>query len=441
LAGAILKGYFLYPILESAQGRSIRPKLRALKKDSGISFPQRLELIKKRLSALVQSAGDHVPYYRDLFRKLGFKPSNLEKDLAYLNDLPYLTKEMVREQGEKILDERLNRTALQVRKTGGATGPAVPIYYDQEALDWTAASNLFVLEWTGKKRHHREVHFSSRFPEIFPLQDRIKERIKCMALNRVNIVTDSFDADSFAAIWQKLKRARPYLVQGYPSTLYALALFMKKSGKDGTGVIKVFESTGEVLDKNKKDAIESVFGCRIFNRYGSAEFGVVAHETESSGALKVLDFMVYPENYQSEEGKEIVLTGLTNHAMPLIRYRTGDMGKLVTAEDGFYFESIRGRVHDLVPIGGRKYPTHYIQDLLNRIGGIDEFQIEIRDGRSVLRLVVADPAYQDAIERRIKSWWDGMEVEFTDFNGLQRSGARDKFRYVVPQRTNLGTDR
>jgi len=434
LINGIFKAYVLYPFLESAQKRSIRPKLRALKKDSETLFKERLQLRKKKLSRLLESAQANVPYYRDLFRKIGFKPDNLEKDLGYLNELPYLTKDIVREQGERLINEKLSPIKLHARKTGASIGPAVVIYYDQEALDWTAAANLFVLEWTGKKRHQREVHLSSRLPEKFPLKGRIKERVKCLAMNRVNIVTDSFDADALKTIWKKLKSVSPFLIQGHPSTLYALALFVRESGERGEGVISVFESTGEVLDKKRKEVIESEFKCRVFNRYGNAEFGVVAHETENGGALRVIDFMVYPENYQTGEGNEIVLTGLTNYAMPLIRYRTGDLGELKTGEDGFYFENIEGRVHELVRIGDKSYPTHYIQDLLNRIAGIEEFQVELRDRGAVLRLVAANTVDRDAVKRRIKGWWDDIDVEFTDFNGLRRSGWRNKFRYVVVAR-------
>src|SRR5262249_1865628 len=162
-------------------------------------------------------------------------------------------------------------------KTGGSTGPSTLIYYSQDALDWTAAVNLLVLEWAGKRRHAREVHLASRFPEAFPWKDRLKEEIKRAALNRVNIYIDSLDDHSLAPLWQQLRRARAHLVQGHPSTLYALALFLERSGCQTERIMRIFESTGEVLDNKKRQTIERVFRCRVVNRYGSAEFGVVAY--------------------------------------------------------------------------------------------------------------------------------------------------------------------
>ncbi|HHL39841.1 MAG TPA: hypothetical protein ENJ37_04995 [Deltaproteobacteria bacterium] len=437
--------YLVYPLTERIEGRRIRPKLRVLEREWALPFEQRLALRRRALGRILELAGRTVPYYRDLFRARGFDPSKVEKDPARLEELPYLTKEIIAEQGERLISGNHRREDLHERRTGGSTGASTVVYYSQEALDWTAAANLFVLRWTGRAPHMREARLSSRFPETFPLRDRVREWIKCLALNRVNITTDSFDDDAMARLWEELRAARPYLVQGHPSTFYALARYLEREGIEGGGVLEVFESTGEVLDRRKRQAIESILGCRVFDRYGDAEFGVVAYETGGGRGLKVLDAMVWPETAPveggrpgkdapgEEPGEEIVLTGLTNDAMPLVRYRTGDLGILEERGDGFYLDSIAGRVHDRVRIGAKSYPTHYIQDVLDRLGRIHDFQIELCDGGApLLRLVVPDEAARPAIEERIRKWWGrAVEIEFCDFAGLRRVGWRGKFRYVV----------
>lgn len=430
-----LKAYILFPLLEKALSRNILSKINILKKDADLSFPDRLRLRRKRLADILKIAEAYVPYYREVFRKFNFKPENVEKDMAYLNALPYLNKDILREQGDRLINEKYKKACLHIRKTSGSTGPSVLIYYSQNALDWTAATNLFVLEWAGKKMHMKETHLSSRHPDTEYLNNRFKEWAKCLAMNRTNILTDDFDKKSLEDIWKKLKKAKPYLIQGHPSTLYALALFIKENNTMAAGIIKVFESTGEVLDKKKKEAIEEVFKCQVFNRYGSAEFGVVAHNTKTSGdKQKILDFIAWPETLNLANGlNEIVLTGLTNEAMPLIRYRTGDLGELEILEDGFYFKNIKGRVHDIVKIGDRNYPTHYIQDLLDKIGGVDDFQIEsINANRLILRIVLSDVNAKGTIENKINTLWpEKIQLEFTDFKGLKRTGLRGKFTYLI----------
>lgn len=454
-----LISYVLYPLVERQQQRAILPKLNQLRAFAALPRQARQQAARDRLHQVVAAAAEDVPYYRDLFQQIGFDPAKLAQDHAYLKDIPYLTKDIIREQGPRLLSQRPQQPPLHSRKTGGSTGPSTVITYDDEALDWTAAANLFVLEWTGKKRYTKEAHFSSEFPEEMPWRDRLRESIKCLVLNRVNIRTADFDDDSLAAVVQQLQRTRPYSVQGHPSTLYTLALYAKRACPRPQQLFEVFESTGEVLDAKQRDAIAQVFQCQIFDRYGNAEFGVVAHsEFAQSTHLKVLDFLVWPEIAAAQEdadisyagvnpaggswaasgaasaASELVFTGLRNAAMPLIRYRTGDLGDLVQVDGEFYITNISGRVHDLVRMGPRQYPTHYVQDLLDRLGGIDEFQLEqIAPERCLLRLVLAPHADEAQIRQRITAWWgaDYVTIEKASFNDLKRSGWRAKFRHLV----------
>lgn len=425
-----------YPLAEWYQGRDIRSKAATLRREMQIPFAERLVLRQKQLAESLARAGAEVPYYRDLFWQHRFDPARVAADIRHLEALPYLTKDLIREQGPRLISEKHPIQQLVPRKTGGSTGPSTIIYYSAEALDWTAAANLVGLEGAGKFPHMREVHLASRYPEAFAWKDRVKEQIKVSVLNRVNIFTDRFDAASLEQVWRRLRRLRPHLIQGHPSTLYALAVYLGEQQIDARGTIRVFESTGEVLDPKKRRKITDIFGCDVVDRFGNAEFGIVAYERlgDPEHRLPLFDGIVWPEARSHESGhQELVFTALRNDAMPLVRYRTGDLGELLTTANGFYIRNIAGRVHDLVQIGDSHYPTHYIQDLLDRIGGIDEFQVEQRSsGELVLWLVAGDTARHGAIKELIYRWWPtGIEVRFTDFGGLKREGWREKFRYVV----------
>lgn len=430
-----LATYFFYPIVERYLKRDVRSKITVLRRHYQRPFAERKQYIQRALADRLQFAGRHVPYYRDLFRSIGFSPEQIRQDINYIQKVPLLSKEIILEQGDRMLNEEMAKDRLIVSKTGGSTGPSMLVYYSQEAVDWTSATNQVVLEWAGRKRHMKELHLASRFPEVFPLRDRIKEHIKCLAMNRTNIFTHSFNDDDLNVVFHTLKKRKPYLIQGHPSTLFALANFLDRKQIDAKRVITVFESTGEVLDSKKREKIEAVFGCRCVDRYGNAEVGVIAYETPNSNHyLQVTDYMVYPESLPTGQGgNEIVLTGLTNDAMPFIRYRTGDLGDLVEKHNGYHYARIQGRVHDMITIGQQQYPTHYVQDLLDRIGGIEEFQMEQQAyGKIMLRLVLNNDHSPDAIEGRLRSWWgDHIDVEFTCYNGLKRVGWRGKFRYLV----------
>jgi phenylacetate-CoA ligase len=129
---------------------------------------------------------------------------------------------------------------------------------------------------------------------------------------------------------------------------------------------------------------------------------------------------------------ELVFTALKNRMMPLIRYRSGDLATMRDTPSGFMLEEIVGRVHDVVQIAGQQLPTHYIQDVLDRVGGVKEFQIEIRDERPVFRIVAEPGLDQQVFRRRLESWWDdAVDVEFIDSSALVLQGSRSKFRHLV----------
>ncbi len=429
---------FLLPFAERSEKRNITSSLRALQQEMSCPPDVRQRRQRQKLVEVLRSAKAHVPYYRELFQENNFEPERINRDVGYLRELPLLTKEIIQEQGNRLLDERLGPADLHVRKTGGSTGLSACIYYSTEALDVTAAVNRFVLEWADRSLQKREVHLASNFPEAFPLKDRVREWFKCTALNRKNIFTASFDDDSLQKVWQSLQRLSPFLVQGHPSTLYALACYIERQGYAAAGMMAVFESTGEVLDPAKRATISRVFGCRVINRYGNAEFGVVAYESPDSqtNAMKFLEPIVYPENVAGDEDvPEIVLTGLANPGMPLIRYRTGDLGTIRYDELGqAWLSNVTGRIHDVVSIGGKPYPTHYIQDLLDRIGSVLEFQVDVLPTRTrpVLRIVPRQGADTTSMKRRVEEWWgDDVIVEFIEFHQLKHIGHRGKFRYLV----------
>ena len=123
--------------------------------------------------------------------------------------------------------------------------------------------------------------------------------------------------------------------------------------------------------------------------------------------------------------------------MPLIRYRTGDLAVLNQATRGFILDKLVGRIHNVVEIAGRRLPTHYIRDVLNRIGGIREFQIELRDHRPVLRIVAEDGAGIDDIRDRIGRYWQcAMQVEFIAPSELRLLGWRRKFGHLLAASTS-----
>ncbi len=442
-ARGIVATFVAYPLAERLQGRNVRSKIRDLEREIAWPFAKRRLRSWAAVVDIVRYAAANVPYYRDLFAQINFNPDKLLIDSRYFHDIPYLTKDIIRAEGDRLLRRDHATARKHVSKTGGSTGPATLIIYDQDAADWSSAVVRHLRAGIGKGRLQSELHFASKFAEKFPLRDRLREHAKCFAMNRYNVFFTSFEPAALDAMWRRINSIRPHLVHGHPSTMYQLALHLDTQYDNATA-FRIFESSGELLEDRQRDTIARVFRCEVIDRYGLAEAGVVAYQAgPRDQTMLVLDPVAWPEiaafdgcddlttNEQGEAG-ELVITATKNQMMPLIRYRTGDMAVISETTRGFILNKLVGRIHDVIEIGGRRVPTHYVQDVLNRIGNIKEFQIELRDRVPVLRIVPEDGANLDDIRERIKRHWaDELKVQFIAGSELRLLGWRRKFHHVI----------
>lgn len=427
-------GYLVfYKFSELYQNRSILCKLSKLRNYYSMPSANRKSLQEQKARRIIEYAAATVPYYRELFSKISFDPAKLKKDISFIKDIPLLTKDDIREHNKRLLSEAY-KGPTHARKTGGSTGAHVTIYYGRDDLDWTAAVNLLVTEWAGRKPWHREMHFASEFFSPIPFKDKLREHFKTIAMNRVNVFTSSLDDRCLHDVYNKIERFRPFLIQCHPSTMYNLALYLSANKIRSAGIFKVFESTGELLTERQADVIKNIFRCRIYNRFGNAEFGVVAYgDGVSYSDLLILDNVVFAESLGLDGENEIVLTGLQNYCMPLIRYRTGDLGTVYESPSGCRLTDIYGRIHDTIQVNGKSYPTHFIQDLIDRIDGVNDFQVVVTpSGKPQLRLVLRSHELQGTVSSRLGQWLGNeFEINFIRPEDLILSGRRSKFRHVV----------
>jgi phenylacetate-CoA ligase len=122
-----------------------------------------------------------------------------------------------------------------------------------------------------------------------------------------------------------LVRYRVVCLTGYTSSLVALAHEVLRAGRVDLRM-KVAVTSAEPLAEEQRAAIEAAFGCPVRETYGMTENGAAASECEA-GRLHQ-----WPEVGVIEApDEEFVCTGLINDAMPLIRYRLGDRGRLALA--------------------------------------------------------------------------------------------------------------
>jgi phenylacetate-CoA ligase len=431
-----LNGYILFPILEKITKRDILTKYRKLKRFELLPHDKKLELNKKYLVEILEYSQSTIPYYKELFQKYNFQPEKCYRDIKYLHELPILNKEIVR---ERIKDLKV-KSAGHKRKTGGSTGQSVFFFYDNEGLDWSAAINLMSYHMAGNEAHKRDAHISSSIgvePKTF--KSKFIDFMKMSSQNRRRIMINSFSDEDLGQTFEALKLWKPYLLQGHPSTAFAIAEYIRRFGHEGITYCNVFEPSGEMLTEKMVETIERYLKCKVVNRYGNAEFGVMAHSKyeDSFNRLKVFDRCFYVEEC---EESNLIVTGFTNTGMPLLRYDTGDMATVKNEIDGTYIYDIRGRIHDQVDIAGESYATHYIMDYIDhKIKNVREFQIIIKDRIApILKIVLENDNDKKRINEQLKQRWpEGLYIEFISFSDLETVGWRQKFRHVIDKRQNV----
>ncbi len=434
-----IKGWFsrlvFYPIAELYEKRNITSKVRKLTSYYSIPFIDRQKIVHKRLVDTLFYAYENVPYYKSLFDEHNIKISNILKDIRYFYDIPILTKDIIRDNFDILTSTKFNRSDFSLMKSGGSTGPSAFTAYDSVALDNSAAVTTYVRGTIGKSRDKLELHFATQFPGHTPNFFN-REKFKNLAMNRVNLLISTYDDSNMSIMLNKLYELKPFLVHGHPSTMIALALFAKKICKTHSA-FKFFESSGEVLDSHQRILIEETFNCKVINRYGLSEFGIVAYQMSPTlPYMSILESEVFPESIKIDSDdaySEILLTGLNNSAMPLIRYRTGDLGEVKINNHGYILDNVIGRVHDIVNIKGVPYPTNVIMDIIDhQIRGVSEFQIQLFADKVKICVVPESEFAKDRITHMFDLIWGGnVELEFVSINSFRKVGRLQKFRHVV----------
>lgn len=364
---AILKYYRQF----SPLWRADREKLEALKMES--------------LRAILIHAAQTTEYYKSCFGRLGFDPRSVKRasDIAAL---PFLTKEDLNRKMNEVLSSSFKRAELVQSSTGGSSGVPLTFYRDRRATAMRRAQdhlfNAMIRVHAGAKRAWV---WGSPLDvvKMRKLRTRIANFLTERAIHFYSFDTTPATIESFL---QQLNRHRPEVIFAYPNMLAAIAEHARNESIRVEQVGKVIV-TAEPLWEWQRLLFKEVFGAETFERYGSREFGTFASEGYDHEGMHIFEPGYCCEVIDSDgepvaEGEmgELVITDFFNYAMPLIRYRTGDM---VRIEDRLCSCGCSWR--RIVAIGGR------IADMLLR-----------PDGSRVAGLVIVNALHTTGVRTRVQ---------------------------------------
>ncbi len=287
----------------------------------------------QQLSKLLHHAYENVPYYRKVFDKRGLKPEGIQ-DFDDLRKLPLLTKDDVRKNLKDLIAQNIAKKHMKYVTTGGTSGKPLGFYIENK-------TNLIRMAFEWREWNWMGFAFGDRCVVLRGNVVRRKENGKTAwweydkENNYLVLSTYDMTEENLSKYVRKMEEFKPKVVRGYPSALDILARFIKDNSLtvNAEGDIKAISTSSENLYPAQRKLIEEAFQCPVFDKYGNCEQVTILGECEKHKGYH--DFVEY--SYKeildkdgrtvTKEGEigEIVSTGFTNYAVPLIRYKTEDL--------------------------------------------------------------------------------------------------------------------
>ncbi|MCG3203041.1 MAG: hypothetical protein NFCOHLIN_02958 [Gammaproteobacteria bacterium] len=404
-----------------------------------LSVDQIRTLQNKRLKAIVARAATKVPYYRDLFRRLGLDPREI-MSVEDLKVLPLLTRAEVQERLAEFVSDDYEQLTTTLWRTSGTTGTGLvfPMTLRAEREQWA-------LWWRYRARFGIDrstwyAHFYGR--SVVPLDQTTPPFWRVNYPGKQILFSGYHMSDRVLGHYvRELNRRRPPWIQGYPSLLSVLAGYMLNAG-ESLSYRPIAVTTGsETLLPYQRAMIEKAFGAACHEHYGTTE--AVANMSECRyGKLHVDEDFGYVEFVKNGEGNaELVATGFANEAFVLLRYRLGDNVDITHAHEqcacgnpGRMVKGIDGRIEDyVVTPDGRKIGRldHILKDMVN----VRECQIVQEDVNRVVFRVVRGKKFTEADHDKLvlearKRLGSTIRIDVAYVPNLERSKT-GKVRFVV----------
>ncbi|MGA5130884.1 phenylacetate--CoA ligase PaaK [Streptomyces olivoreticuli] len=405
-----------------------------------------------RLRDTLRRAYERVPFYRRAFDATATRPEQC-KALADLARFPFTTKADLRENHPFGMLAVPESEVRRVHASSGTTGTPTVVGYTRGDLDTWAEVVARSLRAAGV-RPGDKVHvaygyglFTGGLGAHYGA-----ERLGCTVIPASGGMT--------ARQVRLIQDLRPEVIMVTPSYMLTLLDEFERQGVDPRSTsLRTGIFGAEPWTEGMRREIEERFALDAVDIYGLSEIigpGVAQECAEAKGSLHIWEDHFYPEVVDPVTGEvlpegergELVLTSLTKEAMPVVRYRTRDLTRLLPGTTARVFrrmERITGRSDDLIIVRGVNLFPGQVEEIVLRVPDVaPHFRLRLtREGR-MDHLTVraearpgADPGQRAEaareIARRVK---DGIgvtvAVEIVDPGTLERSTG--KLGRVVDER-------
>lgn len=372
------------------------------------------EELKGYQKEMVRETALHVyknnKFYREKLQAAGLNEQSI-KELDVMDKLPFTTKSDIRDQYPFGLLSTGDDEVVRYGSSTGTTGEPINSYYTGD--DWFA--NNCVVATILSNLITKEDTVALIVPYGLALVgqdvDRAMELIgaKTIAIDVLGAVTPVERAIKI------LKETHATALVCSPSRALFIAGEAKKAGfdpKEDFSVKKIF-CVGEGTSKEKAKAIKEIYGADAYPLYGMTETNTLAmscpcgklHLMENKINFEIIDPDTEKTLKDNERG-ELVVTSF-GKAMPLLRYRTGDLctihSEMCDCGSKFRYLEHHGRISDSVMMDGKRIQILDLEAVILPTSGAEFFTLKINKKKNelVVGLVLEENAIK-AVEVKLK---------------------------------------
>lgn len=344
-----------------------------------------------KFKRIISHAYNNTKFYKDKFTHAGIQP----KDIKYKEDIlripPTTKREVLENFPHNLLANGYKLANCCLEKTSGSSGLKLTVAFDHNANDFFDCIYGRALFAIGYKPWQRMAYF-------WPATHHKNEFHEYLGLMGKNWISSHIRPEEQLAILLKLKNE---IIYCFPSILVVLAKLIEKEKTKYSSIKPRFiVSHAELLTEETREYIESVFGCPVYNEYGSTEFGFrMAWECKERKGMHVdsdsvlIEFLKDGFPVDMGERGDMVVTGLINRAMPLIRYQIGDIGTPLSRRCACgrglpLVEAIEGRRDDFIKLpSGKEISPRALVPLVEHYKDILEFRI-IQKAKDAIQIYI-----------------------------------------------------
>jgi len=427
---------------------SFRGTARVLERNEQLSLAALRELQFAAFRKLVEHCFTHSPFYRRLWLSRELHPDDI-RSFGDIRRIPIVSKQDLRAHTEEFFTKKTPRGMTTVH-TSGTSGSPLTVRFSPEDIGRRYAFLERCRRWAGVRIGQRRATFTGR-----NLLGEGQSRTPFWRYNwpGKQLLFSSYHLapTNLSAYVEALESFQPEIIDGYPSSIHAVADHILRSGRVHDIHPQAILVSAETVLAHQRQTIETAFQAKLYDQYASSEGAPFISECRNgrmhvhldSGLIEILDAEGQPA--APGQAGEMVVSSFTTSVVPLLRFAIGDTAIASKEKEteacpcGLPFptiEAIVGRVDDILCTPDRG-PVGRLDTVFKGLpNSIVEAQIVQTSAYAIILRLVPDrsryrPEHARQLVRQMRSkLGQVVAIEIEEVSEIPRS-ANGKMRSVI----------